>query len=79
MVLLIGVWGVEKLQNRRLFDLEEDVEDLRARHKSFQKTMSGRLGQEKKQQYASVEQEARELLKQSGGVSDDAAWINGGH
>ena len=72
----IGVWGTEKLQNRRITDLELDIEHLRASLKSFVKTVSGRMGQEEKRAKLSVVEDAKSRLAQESGTSDDE-WIHG--
>lgn len=82
LVLFIGVWGVEKKQNRRLYELETDVESLRESSKSFQKTVSGRMGQQKLKDDRTIEQMAKDRLRQhqagNGGVSDDEWLARGG-
>ena len=70
---------MEKLQNRRLNDVELDIEALRAKLNSFVKTVSGRIGQEKKKAMGSIEDEAKIRLAQSDGVENsDQAWLAGG-
>lgn len=78
VIVLIGVRGTEKDTKRRLFGLETDMEDIRERFKSFQKTMSGKLGSFEKQARVSVEEEAKRLLRESQDDSGtDEAWIHG--
>jgi len=78
LMCYIGVWGIEKHQNRRLTELEFDLESTRSSLKSFQKTVSGRMGAEERQAKKSIEEEAKLRLASNGGVTDDSAWINGG-
>lgn len=73
----LGVWGMEKLQNRRITDLELDIEALRASLKSFVKTVSGRMGAEKKAAMGSIEDQAKLRLAE-GGDNSDASWLAGG-
>ena len=75
---LIGVWGVEKHQNRRLDELDSDMSSLNSRFTRFQKSLSGRLGAEEKEAKKTLVQEARDRLAQSQ-PQDDRSWVNGGH
>jgi len=74
----LGVWGIEKLQNRRLTDVELDIEALRAKLNSFVKTVSGRIGQEKKKEMGSIEDQAKLRLAHPGGGGADDEWLAGG-
>ena len=76
LTVLIGVWGVEKHQNRRLTELELDIEQTRSSQKSFQKTVSGKMGQNELQAKRSIEEQAREHLK-GNNVDSDEAWLTG--
>lgn len=80
VIQLIGVWGVEKLQNRRLAELELDVEQVRMSQKSFQKTVSGRIGAEVQADKRSVEKQAQEYLtaQKSNSGNSDQDWLQSG-
>lgn len=75
VIALIGVWGAEKHQNRRLTELELDLEQVRMHQKSFQKTVSGKFGAEERTTRLSIEKEAQQHLGANKGSSSDQDWI----
>jgi len=75
LIAYTGVWGTEKHQNRRLNELELDVESTRMQLKSFQKTVSGKFGAEERGTKLNIEKEAQQLLTRKGSNSSDQDWL----
>lgn len=80
--LVTGVWGVEKRQNRHLDELQSDVESIRIKQNSFQKTVAGKFGQGELKASKTIEEEAKKVLAASDGShgngKSDQDWLDGG-
>lgn len=80
LITVIGVWGCEKLQNRRLAELEGDLISLRSNFVRYQKTQAGLKGVQAREEKASIEKQAQEHLASNKGNGEQSPedWVKNG-